>query len=57
MNIAKIKRRNRLLILLLAFVALSISGFLILNASRDSLIYFYSPSEIIEKQGVQEKDN
>ena len=55
MNIARIKRKKRLFIIFLAFLALSISGFLILNASRDSLIYFYSPSEIIEKQGLQEK--
>ena len=55
MNIARIKRKKRLFIIFLAFLALSISGFLILNASRDSLIYFYSPSEILEKQGLQEK--
>ena len=55
MNISRIKRKKRLFIIFLAFLALSISGFLILNASRDSLIYFYSPSEILEKQGLQEK--
>ena len=55
MNLAKIKRRNRLLILLLAFVAFSISGILILNASRDSLIFFYSPSEIINKKEIEGK--
>ncbi len=55
MNIAKIKRRRRLLIIFLAFIALSISGFLILNASRDSLIYFYSPTEIIEKSDIKGK--
>ncbi len=55
MNIAKIKRRKRLLIIFLAFIALSISGFLILNASRDSLIYFYSPTEILEKNDIKGK--
>ena len=55
MNLARIKRRKRLFIILLAFLAFSISGFLILNATRDSLIYFYSPTEILEKQGLQEK--
>tara|TARA_B100000686_G_scaffold345035_1_gene428821 strand:+ start:23234 stop:23680 length:447 start_codon:yes stop_codon:yes gene_type:complete len=55
MNIAKIKRRKRLLIIFLAFIALSISGFLVLNASRDSLIYFYSPTEILEKSDIKGK--
>jgi len=55
MNVAKIKRRKRLLIIFLAFFALSISGFLILNASRDSLIYFYSPTEIIKKSDIKGK--
>ena len=52
MNIAKIKRRKRLSILLLGFIAISISGFLILSASRDSLIFFYSPTELKEKQEI-----
>tara|TARA_B100000686_G_C16610459_1_gene873519 strand:+ start:322 stop:771 length:450 start_codon:yes stop_codon:yes gene_type:complete len=55
MNLAKIKRRKRLFVVFLAFLAFSISGFLILNASRDSLIYFYSPTEILEKQNIREK--
>jgi len=46
MNIAKIKRRKRFMVILFCFIAISISVFLILNASRDSLIYFYSPSEV-----------
>ena len=46
MNIAKIKRRRRFMIILFCFIAISISVFLILNASRDSLIFFYSPSEV-----------
>ena len=52
MNIAKIKRRKRLSILLLGFIAISVSGFLILSASRDSLIFFYSPTELKDKQEV-----
>ena len=55
MNIAKIKRRKRLSILLLGFIAISLSGFLILSASRDSLIFFYSPTELMEKQDIAEK--
>ena len=55
MNRAKIKRRKRLSILLLGFIAISISGFLILSASRDSLIYFYSPTELMKKQDIAEK--
>ena len=55
MNIAKIKRRQRLSILLFSFIAISISGFLILSASRDSLIYFYSPTDLIEKKDIKEK--
>ena len=55
MNIAKIKRRKRLTILLLSFIAISISGFLILSASRDSLIYFYSPTELMEKKDIKGK--
>ena len=52
MNIAKIKRRKRLSILLLGFIAISISGFLILSASRDSLIFFYSPTELKDQQEI-----
>ena len=55
MNRAKIKRRKRLSILLLGFIAISTSGFLILSASRDSLIFFYSPTELMEKQDIAEK--
>jgi len=55
MNIAKIKRRKRLLILLLGFIAISTSGILILFASRDSITFFYSPTELIEKQDITEK--
>ena len=49
MNIAQLKRRRRILILLLGVVAFSISLSLVLIATRDSLIYFYSPTEILEK--------
>ena len=52
MNIAKIKRRKRLSILFLGFIAISISGFLILSASRDSLIFFYSPTDLVNKQEI-----
>ncbi|MAU29018.1 MAG: cytochrome c maturation protein CcmE [Alphaproteobacteria bacterium] len=55
MNIAKLKRRKRLSVLFLAFIAISISGFLILTASRDSLIYFYSPTELLEIKDVNNK--
>ncbi len=55
MNIAKLKRRKRLLVLFLAFIAISISGFLILSASRDSLIYFYSPTELMEIKNIDNK--
>ncbi|MBH88448.1 MAG: cytochrome c maturation protein CcmE [Pelagibacterales bacterium] len=55
MNIAKLKRRKRLSILLLAFIAITVSGFLILSASRDSLIYFYSPTELLEIKNIDNK--
>ena len=55
MNIAKLKRRKRFSVLILAFIAISISGFLILSASRDSLIYFYSPTELLEIKDVKNK--
>ena len=48
-------RRKRLSVLFLAFIAISISGFLILTASRDSLIYFYSPTELLEIKDVNNK--
>ena len=54
MNIAKIKRRKRLSILFLGFIAISISGFLILSASRDSLIFFYSPTDLVNHGLVRE---
>ena len=52
MNIARIKRRRRILFLLLGFSALSISGTLILLATRDSIIYFYSPTELLNKNNI-----
>jgi len=55
MNIAKLKRRKRLSVLLLAFIAITVSGFLILSASRDSLIYFYSPTELLEIKNIENK--
>ena len=55
MNIARIKRRRRILFLLLGFSALSISGTLILLASRDSIIYFYSPTELLNKNNIENK--
>ena len=55
MNIAKLKRRKRLSVLFLAFMAISVSGFLILSVSRDSLIYFYSPTELIEIKNIDNK--
>jgi cytochrome c-type biogenesis protein CcmE len=55
MNIAKLKRRKRMSVLLLAFIAITVSGFLILSASRDSLIYFYSPTELLEIKNSNNK--
>ena len=55
MNIARIKRRRRILFLLLGFSALSISGTLILLATRDSIIYFYSPTELLNKNNIENK--
>jgi cytochrome c-type biogenesis protein CcmE len=55
MNIAKLKRRKRLSVLLLAFITISVSGFLILSASRDALIYFYSPTELLEIKNIDKK--
>jgi len=52
MNIAKLKRRKRLSVLFLGFIAITLSGFLILSASRDSLIYFYSPTELMEIKNI-----
>ena len=55
MNIAKLKRRKRASVLILAFIAITVSGFLILSASRDSLIYFYSPTELLEIKDIEDK--
>ena len=55
MNIAQLKRRRRILILLLGVVAFSISLSLVLIATRDSLIYFYSPTEILEKNNIENR--
>ena len=55
MNIAQLKRRRRILILLLGVVAFSISLGLVLIATRDSLIYFYSPTEILEKNNIENR--
>ena len=55
MNIAQLKRRRRILILLLGVVAFSISLGLVLIATRDSLIYFYSPTEILEKNNIDNR--
>ncbi len=55
MNIAKLKRRKRLSVLFLGFIAITLSGFLILSASRDSLIYFYSPTELMEIKNIDNK--
>lgn len=55
MNIAKLKRRKRLSVIFLAFIAITVSGFLILSASRDSLIYFYSPTELSEIKNIDNK--
>ena len=55
MNIAQIKRRRRLLFLLLGIFAFSLSGTLVLLASRDSLVYFYTPTELLEINNVEGK--
>ena len=55
MNIAQIKRRRRLLFLLLGIFAFSLSGTLVLLASRDSLVYFYTPTELLKINNVEGK--
>ena len=55
MNIAQLKRRRRILILLLGVVAFSISLGLVLIATRDSLIFFYSPTEILDKNNIENR--
>ena len=55
MNIAQIKRRRRFLFLLLGIFAFSLSGTLVLLASRDSLVYFYTPTELLKINNVEGK--
>ena len=55
MNIAQIKRRRRLLFLLLGIFAFSLSGTLVLLASRDSLVYFYTPTELLKINNFEGK--
>ena len=55
MNIAQIKRRRRFLFLLLGIFAFSLSATLVLLASRDSLVYFYTPTELLQINNVEGK--
>ena len=55
MNIAQIKRRRRFLFLFLGIFAFSLSGTLVLLASRDSLVYFYTPTELLKINNVEGK--
>ena len=55
MNIAQIKRRRRFLFLLLGIFAFSLSATLVLLASRDSLVYFYTPTELLKINNVEGK--
>ena len=43
-------KRRRLYLLGLMFAALGVATALVLSAFRDSIVFFYSPSEIVEKR-------
>ena len=44
------RKHRRLTLLLLSLGALGIAAALVLNAFEDSLVFFYSPSDLAEKQ-------
>ena len=44
------RKRRRLYLLGLMLGGLSVATALVLSAFRDSIVFFYSPSEIVEKQ-------
>ncbi len=44
------RKRRRLYVLLLSLAGLGLATALSLSALRDSLVFFYSPSELMEKQ-------
>ncbi|HSE79393.1 MAG TPA: cytochrome c maturation protein CcmE [Alphaproteobacteria bacterium] len=44
------RKRRRLYLLGLMFAALGVATALVLSAFRDSIVFFYSPSEIVEKR-------
>lgn len=48
------KRRNKIYRIISLLLVISISLFLIIYALRDNVIFFYSPSEVIEKVSNKE---
>ena len=44
------RKRRRLYLLGLMFAALGVATALVLSAFRDSIVFFYSPTEIVEKR-------
>jgi cytochrome c-type biogenesis protein CcmE len=50
------RKRRRLYILLLFMLGLGTATALTLTAFRDNLVFFYSPSEIVEKNAPRERN-
>lgn len=50
------KWKNRIIILALASIAFSIATILMLKAFEDNIIFFYSPSDLLEKTPPQDRD-
>ena len=48
------KRRNKIYRIISLLLVITISLFLIIYALRDNVIFFYSPSEVIEKVSKKE---
>lgn len=46
---AAARKRRRLWIVIIAMALLTVAAGLILTAFRDSIVYFYTPSEVVEK--------
>ncbi|HVJ51432.1 MAG TPA: cytochrome c maturation protein CcmE [Aliidongia sp.] len=44
------RKRRRLIMVVGGMACLSVAAFLVLNAFNDNLVFFYSPSEIAQKQ-------
>jgi cytochrome c-type biogenesis protein CcmE len=47
---AAARKRRRLLVVVLSLTLLAVAAGLILTAFRDSIVFFYTPSELAEKQ-------